>query len=172
MKDLSLKFLTIIILVFGLWLSGVFITAIWSEDIDAKNEPEHFRSEWRDLERPPAMLNDPVDDMQQDFIIKLHENSVEHGNRSIANKDNLIELTNLFKEVLDQEDRLIDIIEFWIERVKKLEQNQYFPTWPNYIELEKDIYFDIPDQNAPDGMWKKVRWPLPKGTKIYFKDKE
>jgi len=59
-----------------------------------------------------------------------------------------------------------------VERIEKLEEShlQMIPTWPDYIELEKDIYFDIHDQNAPDGMWKKVRWPLPKGTKIYFKD--
>ncbi|KKN27241.1 hypothetical protein LCGC14_0866500 [marine sediment metagenome] len=132
MKDLSLKFLTLIVLVFGLWLSGVFIAAIWSDDIDSKNSIIE-----------PNEPNEPIP-----------------------------ELINIVKEVLDHEGRLIDVIGVCIERIEKLEEShlQMIPTWPDYIELEKDIYFDIHDQNAPDGMWKKVRWPLPKGTKIYFKD--
>ena len=38
MKDSIRKSLIIIIFVFGLCLSGVFIAAIWSDDIDAKSE--------------------------------------------------------------------------------------------------------------------------------------
>ncbi len=59
MKALLRKFMIRFILVFGLCLSGVFIAAIWSEDIDAKNsEPNDYPmsfpvksySEWYDDE--------------------------------------------------------------------------------------------------------------------------
>ena len=37
MKDKIKEFLIIIVIIFGLFGSGVFIAAIWSEDIDSKN---------------------------------------------------------------------------------------------------------------------------------------
>ena len=145
MKDLSLKFLTLIVLVFGLWLSGVFIAAIWSDDIDSKNSIIE-----------PNEPNEPIP-----------------------------ELINIVKEVLDHEGRLIDVIGVCIERIEKLEEShlQMIPTWPDYIELEKDMVIENPDYKPPeyykstgkglilhgDIIWRKV---YPKGTKIYFKDKD
>ncbi len=38
----------------------------------------------------------------------------------------------------------------------------FIPTWPDYIELDKDLMFDKPGTER--------RWWLPKGTKIYFSD--
>lgn len=40
------------------------------------------------------------------------------------------------------------------------------PTWPDYIELEKELRIDLPDNKTMSAGW----W-FPKGTKIYFKDK-
>lgn len=51
--------------------------------------------------------------------------------------------------------------------------NQAIPTWPNYIELEKDLVlrYDFPEPNNP----LLIHFPnefriFSKGTKIYFKD--
>ena len=139
------------------------------------------------------------------------------------------ELIRLFKEVLDQEDRLISLVEVCFDRLKKLENpesnenidaNSYeesgnyepepndltmresdvvpnepegyaldfmslIPTWPEYIELEKDlvIIYDY-DTGFEEAVGKNdngfsvktkplmqtIQYHFPKGTKIYFKD--
>ena len=46
----------------------------------------------------------------------------------------------------------------------------FIPTWPDYIELEKDLVFESFIRYEFDGTrWDKV-FTWPKGTKIYFKD--
>lgn len=47
---------------------------------------------------------------------------------------------------------------------------RYIPTWPDYIELEKDLRIDTPDTSEPNSPYTNA-WEIqiPKGTKIYFK---
>ncbi len=60
-----------------------------------------------------------------------------------------------------------------IEYIPKPEPNEPMkyslpiPTWPEYIELEKDLVIDITGRDEEPGIKK---WWFGKGTKIYFKD--
>ena len=103
------EFLVILILIFGIFAGAVLITALWVDDIDAKNtepnEPEYSITGWITIPDP----NEPVK-VSLDFI----------------------------------------------------------PTWPDYIELEKDLVIDFIEPNSPyETKWD---WIFPKGTKIYFND--
>lgn len=45
------------------------------------------------------------------------------------------------------------------------------PTWPEYIELEKDMMYFIPDDNNSSTVGDGIECELmPKGTKIYFRE--
>jgi hypothetical protein len=49
----------------------------------------------------------------------------------------------------------------------------FIPTWPKYIELDKDLLAVIPTERKVSGYTEsEVKTIYPKGTKIYFKDKE
>ncbi len=104
MTERAKEVVIIMLIILGLFAGACVIAGWMSEDIEAKsiviypsderinfdsNEPKPFRSAWWDIERPPAMKDDPIDDMQQDFLIKLHENIVEHGRRSIINAEKI-----------------------------------------------------------------------------------
>ena len=57
---------------------------------------------------------------------------------------------------------------FLTDFVKAINPKSKIPTWPEYIELEKDLYIDISSRvRDPE---KGRTWNLVKGTKIYFKD--
>ena len=45
------------------------------------------------------------------------------------------------------------------------------PTWPEYIELEKDLIIKLPERpNLFQGAFRKEQFRFPKGSKIYFKE--
>ncbi|KKL94218.1 hypothetical protein LCGC14_1866800, partial [marine sediment metagenome] len=75
MKDKIKEFLIIIVIIFGLFGSGVFIAAIWSEDIDAKNAPEEYVCE---PERNEPERNEPIRE-----LAKLFKEVLDHEDRLI-----------------------------------------------------------------------------------------
>ncbi len=86
----------------------------------------------------------------------------------------ILGLTKCFERLLGQVDSLIDIVGVCLERIEKLEEPNEpmkyslpIPTWPEYIELEKDLVIDITGRDEEPGIKK---WWFGKGTKIYFKD--
>lgn len=47
----------------------------------------------------------------------------------------------------------------------------FIPTWPDYIELEKELCIDMPyGVRVGIGYSRTETWRFPKGTKIYFRD--
>lgn len=47
----------------------------------------------------------------------------------------------------------------------------FIPTWPDYIELEKDLIIDLSHKNDPNNPTIHYHdYVIVKGTRIYFKD--
>ena len=53
----------------------------------------------------------------------------------------------------------------------KKDLHKIIPTWPDYIELDKELMIKLPERpNLFQGAFRKEQYRFPKGTKIYFKD--
>lgn len=65
------------------------------------------------------------------------------------------------------EPNLIDRTIYLWESEKIMKHSLTFPTWPEYIELDKDL---VIDNTNVSGLWPQKRTIIYKGTKIYYKE--
>lgn len=106
---------------------------------------------WRKGSGDSLILSEPNEPEVIGLTVDFIDISITEPNEPIQ------ELTKCFEDLLGYTDRLR-----WTTLIPSI------PTWPDYIELEKDLMVLAPRKNP------KYHSTLiiPKGTKIYFSDKD
>ncbi len=101
----------------------------------------------------------------QDVILKPEQAWIEaygYNNESILayNVRSLIQIAQQQEKVIAALKKEMDVDIY-----------KFIPTWPDYIELDKDLWFDSEHLNEPNKppIYRKIAIG-DKGTKIYFKD--